>query len=291
MTTISIIETKKEEIIKFLKENTYQYNGGDLDKDTINTLSINSDTDELTDWLVQINHECGDELFEIILSKFDIDEDNLDIDETIELKEFIQDYMVISFENWFKDIKVLVQIPMLSNYDCINSYSDRVFDTKEHYIADVLDMLNLNRKDFKAELNNNGFSFSGTWRNEKSKLGKEIVDMKPFVTEVQHLSCGGNLLTFVLNATLWDLFNADTFNNLEVTIPKGTLIGFLSTFQGGGTNYDARTKQDFKVTLKDHFCKGYKPFFRLDLASEYKYNYKNIYGDDARDEPLLIIHN
>lgn len=289
-TTVSIIESKKEEIIKYLKENTYQYSEeGGLDKEVIKALTIDIDNDAITDYLVEINDFCADNQYEDVLYTFSIDEDDLSEDEKVELREIILDNMIISFENWFKGIKVLIHIPMLSNYDCINSYTDMDYHATNHYIADCVDILKINRKDFKAELKDTSLNFHGTWKNEKSKIGKEAVSVKDFAKEVLHLSCGANLLTFVLNATLWDLYKVDSFDNLNVTIPKGTLIGFLSTFQGGGTNYDARTKQDFKVTLKKGFCKDYKPFLRLDLDCEYEYGFKSIYGVNTYNEPLLII--
>lgn len=287
---MNTIENKKEEIIKYLEENIYQYSEeGGLDNEAIKALTIDRDNDGFIDYLIEINDVCADNLYQNILSTFSIDEDDLSEEEQIELTEIILDNMIISFENWFKRIKVLIHIPMLSNYDCINSYTDRDYHATDHYIADCVDVLKINRKDFKAELKDTSLNFSGTWRNEKSKIGKEVVDVKDFANEVLHLSCGGNLLTFVLNATLWDLYKADSFDNLNVTIPKGTLIGFLSTFQGGGTNYDARTKQDFKVTLGKNFSKDYKPYLRLDLDCEYEYGFKSIYGVNTDNEPLLII--
>ena len=69
----------------------------------------------------------------------------------------------------------------------------------------------------------------GRFPKKLHKIGKEVISYDAFLKEVRHISSGANLLTFIVNATLNDLIKND-YTKCEVTIPKGTLIGFFRYF-------------------------------------------------------------
>ena len=86
------------------------------------------------------------------------------------------------------------------------------------------------------------------------------------------------------------------FNNREeiksITIPKGNFIGFYSSFQGGGSIFDAKLLKDIELVKKDKeatkfMLKGVHSaseqdekyfYFSITVDTSRKYNIKDTYG-------------
>lgn len=283
----TLTEELKANIVKFLEENPIHYSENEtIHADTIKTLVLSKDTDDADEIHTSICDNANLEALNDVIYKFDIDKDNFEDYE--ELENLVNNNFTYSLKNWFQSIKVPIHITMFSNYDGIDRY-DIDFDD-ECYMNDLVNKLGLNRQGFKRYMldNYNDYSFSGNWKRDDKKDINSPFKMEEFANEILHLCYNANF-SFVLNATLWDLFNVESFDNLKVTIPKGTMYGFLDTCGGSGSIFDSKTQNDFDLVLNTNFDKDYNSFFRLDLCSEFKYNYENIYGTYLKDEETLII--
>lgn len=222
-----------------------------------------------------------------------------------ELEIYFEENM-IEIEDLFKDrdessvmddlirntVTIPVVIKLMSNYDCIGSaYGEGYqYATEGEYFADAITALGLNPRNLKKVMKDNELTLKGSCNERKNK---GYITEEDFVSELQNISCGACLLTFTARLNLKDLVK---FNNREeiksIIIPKGNFIGFYSSFQGGGSTFDANLLKDIELIKKDKeatkfMLKGAHStsdqdekyfYFSIEVDTSRKYNIKDTYG-------------
>ena len=172
-----------------------------------------------------------------------------------------------------------IRVEMLSNYDCINSNwfeSQGGYRYEESYFGDMVDTLNLNPAKVKKLLLEHGYEVHERFPNRKSRDGKEQVSYEQFYQELVNSCCGANLLTYIGQVNLKELYDAG-FSLKEIVIPKGNCCGLFSSMYGGGSLLEMELKQDVRLKLEVKDYHGFR--FRLDdERSKYDYSVQHVYG-------------
>ncbi len=182
-----------------------------------------------------------------------------------------------------------IRIQLQSNYDCLNSpyYEGYQYETEGSYFADVIEALGLNHQKVKREMKEYDLSLVGEQNHKKNK---EIADEKEIVEELINMTCGACLLTITARLNAKDLLKYLNPGEIKsIIIPKENLLGFYSSWQGGGSIFDATLKNNLELFPKDddrtmfmakHAIKKEDKYFYFSLSIDggSKYSLKDTYG-------------
>lgn len=177
-----------------------------------------------------------------------------------------------------------VRVTLFSNGDCLNSNHWESLDGycyTNDYLGDLLDTLNINPQAFKKAAVARNFNLRGAWPNKKNRDEKNLVTISALLDELDNNTCASNWV--FLNQVEIQEIGSDLS---AVVVPKGTLCGLFSHFEGGGSLLDCVTLYDITLDLTK---KSYPHFsMRSDFG---KYSVKEVYGTDNRifESPLQFI--
>lgn len=175
------------------------------------------------------------------------------------LREEFLDYLSVdlNIEQLANNTSAHFLINLYSNYDCINSFWHEFQEPVKYepsYLKDTIDALKLNPQKVKRILNKNGIGTIGRWPNFKVREGQEVVSYDHFFMELENMTCGANLAAFAIKVPLTDiisLYQSDkNIDQLKIIIPINTPFGFFSSFYGGGSSFDATTKNELTLQLR-----------------------------------------
>ena len=212
-----------------------------------------------------------------------------------ENEEYIEDLILEKdYSNVLEDLlkntgDLPIRIQLQSNYDCLNSpyYEGYQYETEGSYFADVIEALGLNHQKVKREMKEYDLSLVGEQNHKKNK---GIADEKEIVEEVVNMTCGACLLTIIARLNSKDLLKfMNTENIKSITIPKGNEIGFYSSWQGGGSLFDATLKTNLELFPKNEKKTEFMTKIAIDKDDKYfyfslqideadKYSVKDTYG-------------
>ncbi len=153
------------------------------------------------------------------------------------------------------DYQITCAVVFYNNYDCANSFDE--MDVPETYLYAVYNLVkdSISKEDFEED--------DGCY--------------------------GGCLFKFLFKASVEDYFkNKKAFKN-SITIPKGTLYGFHSNFQGSSSMFEQKLKK--AITLP-HIT-GNTNYDRIELETDMLtqgYSVEEIFGElDFIPEQLIIV--
>ena len=249
------------------------------------------------------------ELLKLLIEKYPSIKEELEIyfdENLIEIEDLIRDR---DESNLIEDLirntgTIPVAIELMSNYDCIGSpYGEGYqYESEGEYFAEAMVALGLNPKELKKQLKEFGLTLTGSCPEKKNK---GYVSEETFAAELADISCGACLLTFTARLNLKDLVKFNDRGSIKsITIPKGNNIGFYSSFQGGGSPFNAELLKDIELIKKDEeatkfMLKGVNAaseedekyfYFSITIDTSRKYNIKDTYGvtDEFFGEELKI---
>lgn len=182
-----------------------------------------------------------------------------------------------------------VRIQLQSNYDCLNSppYEGYLYETEGGYFSDVINALGLKHQKIKKHMKEYGLHLVG---EENYKKNKSFADEKEIVEELVNMTCGACLLTITARLKPKDLLKwIDTEKMKSITIPKENLIGFYSSWQGGGSLFDATLKNNLELFPKNEEKTEFMTKHAIEKEDKYfyfsfcidesgKYSIKDTYG-------------
>lgn len=169
-----------------------------------------------------------------------------------QLRNDLLDYVSVGF-----DIKGLLRgsenlrFTMYSNYDCMNSFwfeSQGGLSYEDSYLGAVIDMLELNPLKVKELLEEKGYTVYGEWPDLSTR--DPYISPSDFFVELENQCCPAVNLVLLAQVNQHDLLKNGKKG--KVIIPKGNPVGFYSTWQGGGSPFDAKLLRDFEIDLDGH---------------------------------------
>ena len=184
------------------------------------------------------------------------------------LETEIKDYLFNNFRDYLStsmDIKQLLDntgaitclIPVYSNYDCCNSFDDP--KEKESYLGDVYRRIKsgTKRKDFENEFYNGAY--------------------------------GGSLFCFAFQTDLENLIELKKLIKTakKIVIPKGTQIGFFSSFQGAGSVFEKTTYKKLTMLINESEYDS----VNIIADCQQSYSMNDVYGqNDFINEQNIILN-
>ena len=245
-----LTKKKRKEIQKYLENNPIKINwdyDNKLSKKQILTIL---DSDE---GLLNIENELYDMNIDYIfdleyeLCKNAIEEFELNI-EPDELREEFMDYIHSDINsrgllNNTPDLTILAKVH--SNYDCAIS-TQQIEDTEE-YLGSVY------------------------------RRVKKAVTKKEYLTEFYN-SYTASIFCFVFKMPIEEYLELKNSFNKSITLPENTQYGFVSSFNGSGSTFEARTIKPItlpKIDATEYDC--------IDLIAdiEQSYTMADVYGDTS----------
>lgn len=235
-------------------------------------------------WDLETNH-IKDTLLEFkedIAKELNIESNLLDFDEIArELRDEFLDLFSVEMDirGLLRRKDINIRIELLSNYDCINShwfeFSGGFNYHKESYFADMIKILKLNPAKLKKYLIEKGHKCTGYWPNRSDK--KALITYDDYYQEEINRCCGACLLTFIGSMNAYDFLSMK--KDSKIWIPKGNNVGFYSSFQGGGSMFEAELQRPFLVDLGKKYDKSGYMGFRLEMdCRKNSYSIDEAYG-------------
>lgn len=242
--------------------------------------SYDMEIDHLKEALEYFKSELSEEL--------QIEEDEINFKELAqELREEFLDYLGVD-----TNIKGLIgntpnpgcRVELYSNYDCINSHwfeeSAGGYDYEDTYFGAAVDALNLNPAKLKKHLDERGIATIDEFPDKPEREGQEYVDYKSFISEMENRSCGANLLTILCKVDLGDVVDHGGMPS-KFIIPKGNSVGFYSSMQGGGSQFECPLIRDMVIDTKAFGETEYDHWGLNSDTRDNGYTMMNVYGVDS----------
>lgn len=173
-----------------------------------------------------------------------------------------------------------VRIMLNSNHDCTNSFwfetNGRGVGVEENYLGDVLKFTGINPQEFKKAVLDEGYETHGKFQKRKDK---GFFFAKDLMAEYEELSSPVSLFTMIGYMSASEIIKLilKPKGERKITIPKGTNYGFYSSSHGGGSIFDAETKEELVLDLEWNGKTGYDSL-SLKIDSVDGYSLKDCYG-------------
>ena len=191
----------------------------------------------------------------------------------------------------FSHTRTHARVVLHSNYDCwIPLWETAGLQLQGTALNGLIAVLCLNPAKVKASAVKRGIACHGTWRDIRSRNGKEVVDYDDFIDVL--IECPNyGLWTFFGtfdNDTLWE----SDFKTSDMMITNDTLCTMYNSWNGGGSLSQVRTKR--AVTLKELLRRGSPYFDGIKVEVDEKnccngYSSAEVYGEPLSNEIMLTL--
>jgi len=163
---------------------------------------------------------------------------------------------------------------LYSNYEGIGgAWSlDQQGYVYEEALKDLIDVLQLNPAEVKAELVDNDRKVSGRWPAKPKRV--PYVSVYQFLREIANTASNCNLLTF---KGLLDLGDLKDFSG-KITFHAGNDCGLFDPCCGSGSISEMTLLRDFVVDTSKRYGDADYDHFRLRLDRSLQYSMNDVYG-------------